>query len=105
MGVARTITLTPGSLARQAYGQDHVVEQFRCSYGLNPAYRDRLDDGELKVVGVDSDGEVRVVELSAHRFFVATLFVPQLSSAPDAPHPLIAAYLGSVRAFRASRRT
>jgi hypothetical protein len=35
------------------------------------------------------------VELPSHRFFVATLFVPQTSSAPDAPHPLIGAYLAA----------
>ena len=45
------------------------------------------------MVGVDQDGEARVLELPDHRFFVATLFVPQLSSSPGSPHPLIVAYL------------
>jgi CTP synthase (UTP-ammonia lyase) len=45
---------------------------------------------------------VRVVELTDHRFFVATLFVPQLSSRPDAPHPLITALLKAARAQHSS---
>jgi hypothetical protein len=34
-----------------------------------------------------------VVALSDHPFFVGTLYQPQISSAPDDPHPLIVAYL------------
>jgi CTP synthase (UTP-ammonia lyase) len=45
---------------------------------------------------------VRVVELTRHRFFVATLFVPQLSSRPEASHPLITAFLRAARAHRSS---
>jgi CTP synthase (UTP-ammonia lyase) len=41
-------------------------------------------DGGLRVVGVDGDGEARVLELRDRRFFIATLFVPQLSSSPAA---------------------
>jgi CTP synthase (UTP-ammonia lyase) len=51
---------------------------------------------------VDFHGEVRVVEISDHPFYVATLYLPQISSAPGSPHPLIVAYLRAVLAFRAS---
>lgn len=50
------------------------------------------------VLGItDQDGEARVVELSDRRFFVATLFVPQTSSAPGAARPLVSAYLAAAR--------
>ncbi len=55
--------------------------------------QERLNDGGLRVVGTEQDGEARVVELPDRRFYLATLFVPQLSSQPDSPHPLIVAYL------------
>jgi len=42
---------------------------------------------------VDQDGEARIVELADHPFFLATLFVPQVSSSPTQPHPLISAFL------------
>ena len=69
------------------------MERFQCSYGLNPRFRDRFADGKLDITGVDLQGEARIVELADHPFYVATLFLPQLSSTSEKPHPLIVAYL------------
>ena len=104
VGVRQRVYMTPGTLAHRAYGKEEVVEQFHCNYGLNPIYREQIGKRELKITGVDADGEVRIVELSHHRFFLATLFVPQLSSTRDMPHPLIGAFLKAARAFRAFQR-
>ena len=93
VGQAHPVKLVPGSRVHEAYGRDEVVEQFRCSYGLNPAYRETIGGRPLRVVGTDAEGNVRAVEIPDHRFYVATLYLPQLRSSPDAPHPLIAAYL------------
>jgi len=103
VGIKQQIHITPGTLTHRAYGKEEVTEEFRCNYGLGPRYRDQISKGELKVAGVDPDEEVRIVELSNHRFFLATLFVPQLSSSPNMPHPLIAAYLKAARAFQTFR--
>jgi CTP synthase (UTP-ammonia lyase) len=65
-------------------------------------FRDTIEKGQLKVAGVDLDGEVRVVEVSDHPFYVGTLYLPQISSAPGSPHPLVVAYLRAVLAFRTS---
>jgi CTP synthase (UTP-ammonia lyase) len=100
VGQAQTIKIVPGTLAHRVYGKEETVEEFRCNYGLNPEYRDKIGTGGLKVAGVDSNGEVRIVELSGHRFFIATLFVPQLSSSFDMPHRLIAAYLKAAMSFQ-----
>jgi len=99
-GTRQTVRVVPGTLAHQAYGKEETVEQFRCSYSINPTYRDAVEDGALKVAGLGPDGEVRVVELSGHRFFAATLFLPQLSSGAEAPHPLVVAYLNAAMASR-----
>jgi CTP synthase (UTP-ammonia lyase) len=55
------------------------------------------------VSGVDQDGEVRVVELPTHPFFVATLFVPQAASRAHAPHPLVSAFVSAAVAARRPR--
>jgi CTP synthase (UTP-ammonia lyase) len=81
-----------------------VTEQFHCNYGLNPQFREKVGTGKLKITGVDVEGEARIVELSDHPFYVATLFLPQVSSKPDRPHPLIVAYLRAALAFHNSRR-
>jgi CTP synthase (UTP-ammonia lyase) len=87
------IHLSPGSLAFQVYGQADIEEAFNCNYELNPQYRDRLENSGLKVSGVSESGGARIVELPGHRFFLATGFLPQVSSTQDHPHPLVSAFL------------
>ena len=93
MGTVETVSLMGGSAARQIYGQDAVPEQFACNYGLNPLFRNVFEGSALHVAGVGPEGEVRLVELPTHPFYVATLFLPQVRSSAGEPHPLIMAYL------------
>jgi CTP synthase (UTP-ammonia lyase) len=90
----------PGTLVQQIYQGDKVTEQFRCNYGLNPKYREAISQGGLQISGLDFNGDARIVELPGHRFFMATLFLPQLSSTPKTPHPIITAYLQAALAFK-----
>jgi CTP synthase (UTP-ammonia lyase) len=39
-----------------------------------------------------------VIELPDHSFFVATLFVPQTSSSPASPHPLVLSLVEAAQA-------
>jgi CTP synthase len=87
------INISPGSLALSIYHSSMIEEMFTCNYELNPVYRDTLENNGLRVSGVSEDGGARIVELPEHRFFIATGFVPQLSSEENRPHPLIVAYL------------
>lgn len=105
VGTTQTIMLRPGTRAHQAYGRTTAAEQFACNYGLNPAYRDALSQAGLQIVGSDAAGEVRLVELADHPFFMATLFLPQLSSSAARPHPLLVAYLRAAQKFCISARS
>jgi CTP synthase (UTP-ammonia lyase) len=100
VGITQPLTILPGTLAHRAYGVGAATEQFACNYGLNPAYHEHIGQGGLQVAGRDAAGEVRIIELTAHRFFLATLFLPQLSSSPARPHPLIVAYLQATQHFQ-----
>jgi CTP synthase (UTP-ammonia lyase) len=86
------VELSERSRAARLYAAAEASERY-CDFGLSPEHRRSLHDGGLKVVGVDQDGEARILELADHRFYVATLFVPQVSSSAGAPHPLITGYL------------
>jgi CTP synthase (UTP-ammonia lyase) len=92
-GREMAVALAGDSRAAKLYGRTETSERYYCNFGLNPEHQRLLHDGGLRVVGVDGDGEARVLELPDRRFFVATLFVPQLSSSPEDPHPLVTAYL------------
>jgi CTP synthase (UTP-ammonia lyase) len=87
------IRLLDGTRIYAIYGRDEIMEGYNCSYGLNPAFRALLEASRMHIVGVDDAGDVRVVELEGHPFFVATLFQPERSALTEVAHPLIAAYL------------
>ncbi len=93
VGQTQVVQIAPGSRAAHAYGQAEVTERFQCNYGLNDRFRARLADGKLNITGADPQGEARIVELTGHPFYVATLFLPQLNSTEGKPHPLITAFL------------
>jgi CTP synthase (UTP-ammonia lyase) len=90
-GKTMPVRLEPASRAAPLYGVTTVEERYYCNFGLNPEYQQTLDDGGFRVVGVDDDGEARVLELPEHPFYLATLFVPQARSTPERPHPLATA--------------
>ena len=89
VGQTMNVRLDPGSRAARFYGKSEVSEQYYCNFGLNPEHQQRLNYGGLHMVGTDQDGKACVVELPDRTFYLATLFVPQLSSQPDSPHSLI----------------
>jgi CTP synthase (UTP-ammonia lyase) len=74
----------------RSYKEKFIKEHYYCNFGLNPSYQDLLDKAGLRIVGVDENNEARILEMADHPFFMATLFVPQLSSHP---HPVLIAFL------------
>lgn len=90
------LAFTEGSQVAAIYGSLTAVEQYYCNFGVNPECVSLLKSRSLRVTGSDSEGEVRVIELPTHPFFLGTLFVPQASSTPDAPHPVVTAFLRAV---------
>ena len=89
------IFLREGSRLREIYGSGEVMEPYQCSFGLNPAYESRLEDGRLRFVGRDEGGEVRALEIGGHPFYVATLFQFERSALREnaGAHPVVRAYL------------
>lgn len=101
-GLRQRVTIRPGTRAASLYGVTSAEEDFFCRYGVNPAWADRLQDAGLRVGGVGDDGEMRIVELPDHPFFLLTLFLPQARSSA-APHPVLVGFLDAARAFEARR--
>jgi CTP synthase (UTP-ammonia lyase) len=89
VGKTMEVAIKAGSKAAAACQATRSMEQFYCNFGLNPEYQDQLERHGLEITGRDQNGEVRIVELPTHPFFLGTLFVPQARSAPGNPHPLI----------------
>jgi len=92
------ITFTPGSRLHEIFGGRTAHEGYHCSYGVNPAYRARLEAAGLRFTGFDAVGEIRAVELPSHPFFIGTLFQPERSGLRGEQHPLIQAFVRAVAA-------
>lgn len=92
-GLTQELTIVENTIGYHAYQKRSVMEEFLCNYGINPEYREKILVPPLKPSGYGPDGEVRMVELPGLRFFLATLFVPQMTSTKEEPHPLIVDFL------------
>ena len=92
-GRSMQLEFVSGSRVARIYGRRSATEEYYCNFGVNPDVIPTLKKGQLRIVGSDAEGEVRVLELPRHPFFIATLFVPQTSSRPERPHPLVNAFL------------
>ena len=95
-GRTMKLTFAEGSQVSEIYGSLSAEEEYYCNFGINPEYVSTLKGGSLEVVGSDSEGEVRVIEIPAHPFFIGTLFVPQTRSRSGIPHPIVTAFLRAV---------
>ena len=97
--------MVAGTRAAALYAAPDAVEEYWCNYGVNPAYVGALQDAGLIVSGTGEDGTIRIVEITDHPFFVATLFLPQKRSTPQRPHPLLVGFAVAVAARAKGRRS
>lgn len=96
VGQRQRVRLVPGTAAARLYGADQATEDYYCNYGVNAEYVEQLEAGGLCLSGIGDEGELRIVELPGHPFFVATLFLPQARSTADRPHPLLRGFAEAV---------
>jgi CTP synthase (UTP-ammonia lyase) len=97
------LKILPGTLLHSICGSEDHSEQYYCNYGVNEEYEKQFQAAGLRASARGMLGETRAVELPGHRFFIATLFQPQLSSRPEAPHRFFLAFLRAAMRFRKTR--
>jgi CTP synthase len=86
--------LRPGSLVREIYGAETIMERHRHRYEVNITYRKQLEDTGLRFSGLSPDGVLpEIVELPGHPWFVGVQYHPELKSKPFDPHPLFASFI------------
>ena len=92
-GVTQTLNIEEETIAYKAYREKVVKEKFQCNYGVNNDYMNDLRDDFLTFSGFDEEKNVRIFEISTLSFYLATLFLPQLSSERGNPHPIITNFI------------
>ncbi len=105
--------LQAGSLVREAYGQERIIERHRHRYEFNNKYLAQLTAAGLVVSGKSSDGNLmEVIELSRdentdynsiHPWFLACQFHPEFTSTPRKGHPLFTSYIKGALQYHASK--
>jgi CTP synthase (UTP-ammonia lyase) len=93
-----TFRLSPASNVAMFYGKDETTEQYGiCNYGLNTHFAPLLEQAGMRIVGIDENGETRIMEYNQHPFFIGTLFQPERSAFHNIVHPLIKAFLQAIK--------
>jgi len=86
--------LVEGSHAAAIYGVAEISERHRHRYEVNNDFREPLSAQGMAFTGLSPDGNlVEMIELTAHPWFVAGQFHPELKSRPTRPHPLFASFV------------
>jgi CTP synthase (UTP-ammonia lyase) len=101
VGHEGAISYAPGTLMQEIMGADRSVERYHCSYGLDPAYLDRITQAGVVFSAHDDAGDVRALELPGHPFFLGTLFQPELAGDGTRAHPVIRAFARQLALTRA----
>jgi CTP synthase (UTP-ammonia lyase) len=89
----RTVRIDWESRLGRIYGRDRARERFNCTAGLNEHHREAFLKAGLVISAQGEEGEARALEIPGHPFYLATLYLPQLSSTVEKPHPLLTAFL------------
>jgi CTP synthase (UTP-ammonia lyase) len=91
-----TIFFKKESFISKIYETPSAEETYHCSYGFNSDYLNLLRKSNLKISGKDAEGDVRILELQNHPFFILTLFQPERSGLTGKDHPLINAFISAI---------
>ena len=93
--------LQQGSLVRELYGQDDIVERHRHRYEVNNTLIDKIKAAGLKVAGLSTDNKlVEIVETPNHAWFIGVQFHPEFTSNPRKGHPLFAGFIKAAKEYQ-----
>lgn len=98
--------LKKGTMARNAYGSDMIMERHRHRYEVNPQYIEDIEAKGMVFSGTSPDGELmEIVELpkDAHPFFMGCQFHPEFTARPLAPQPLFTEFIKATKKVAAVR--
>lgn len=88
--------LDKASKAYKLYGKEDISERHRHRYEVNNDFRADFEKAGILFAGKSPDGRIcEMIEIPAHRFFVASQFHPEFKSRPNHPHPLFAGFMAA----------
>ena len=103
---AQQCHLVEGSLCREVYAADSVLERHRHRWEFNNNYSEQLQAAGMKIAGWSTDHSlVEMIEIPDHPWFVACQFHPEFTSRPRGGHPLFRGYIKAALAYAAREKS
>ena len=88
--------LKEGSLIREVYGSEKILERHRHRYEFSNVYRGDIERSGLRISGLTPDGGlVEACEWPNHPWGIGVQFHPEFKSRPIAPAPLFKGFIGA----------
>ena len=98
------LNISKNTVAFSAYKSITAEEKFQCNCGFNQNHIGKFKDQNLTFSGFDTEGNIRMFEISNSYYYLATLFLPQLSSTFNKPHPIVYKFLRSCIKISTTKR-
>lgn len=99
-GEERLVRPVPGTRFATLVGDAPFVGMHYCNYGPGPREVDRLVEGGMVIEATAEDAGAEVLELPDNRFFMLSLFQPQIGALAGKPlHPLLGEFVRCARAY------
>ena len=102
-GEERVVRPLAGTRFARLVDDEPFVGMHYCNYGPGTEARQRLVDGGMVIEATADDAEAEVIELPTKRFFMLSLFQPQIGALAGKPvHPLLGEFVRCAREHAAS---
>ncbi|MGH2972430.1 MAG: glutamine amidotransferase-related protein [Gaiellaceae bacterium] len=102
MGEERLVRPVPGTRFSKLVGDEPFVGMHYCGYEPGPGVVERLAGAGMVIEATADDADAEVLELPGNRFFMLTLFQPQIGALAGRPvHPLLGEFVRCAREYAA----
>lgn len=96
--------LEAGTLVRNLYGKDTIIERHRHRYEVNNTLLPQIENAGLKVSGRSLKGNlVELIELPNHPWFIGCQFHPEFTSNPRDGHPLFIDFIRAANQYHSQK--
>ncbi|MCK5221710.1 MAG: hypothetical protein KAR14_09025, partial [Candidatus Aminicenantes bacterium] len=90
-----------GTLCREIYKDEKIMERHRHRYEFNPEFEEILESNGMVISGKNQERNlVEMIELSGHPWFIGCQFHPELKSRPMDPHPLFISFIRAAKKYK-----
>lgn len=98
--------LKEGSIVRDIYKTDAIIERHRHRYEFNNTYKKQIEEAGMIATGFNPETNlVEIIEIPSHNWFVGVQYHPEYKSTVANPHPLFVAFIKAALNFKREKNS